>query len=371
MSTQQTLRSQWSRWAALMLVLLIAVGAPRVVSIWSGPDPSMSTGELLQRIHAADDLAFSGYVQAESGLALPMTAPFAEIVDLSSGTSRMHVWWRDAMHWRVDRLEPPGGDDLYHDGEVTIRWNSESLQATRTVDGLALLPGTLELLPPQLARWALEGVATEDVARLPATRVAGIEAAGLRVTPSGPGASIHRVDVWADPDTGLPLRVQIWGNDPAPAVDTHFLDVEFARPPVEMTAFQAPAGSLVAPGGSELIGHIPGVYRSVELAGLPLVEGHATEPVNRYGQGLTQVLVLALDKHVAEPLRRRLAADPRAVVDSRGTWLSAGPLHLLLSPCVGQTASWLLAGTVDNDILRRAAREVYAKEWESPTGFSC
>jgi hypothetical protein len=101
------------------------------------------------------------------------------------------------------------------------------------------------------------------------------------------------------------------------------------------------------------------------------VEGHATEPVNRYGHGLTQLLVIALDRHVAEPLRRRLAADPRAVVDSRGTWLSAGPLSLLLSPCVGGTASWLLAGTVDSDILRRASRDVYAKEWESPTGFSC
>jgi hypothetical protein len=251
-----------------------------------------------------------------------------------------------------------------------IRWDAESSEATRTVDGLALLTGTTDLLPPQLARWALESVDTEDITRLPPTRVAGIEAPGLRVTPSTPGASVHHVDVWADPDTGLPLGVQIWGGDAAPAVDTRFVDVDFARPPAEMTAFKPPAGSFVANGGV-LIGHIPGVYRSVTLAGLRLLEGHATEPVNRYGNGLTQMLVVALDAHVAEPLRRRLAADPRAVTDSRGTWLSAGPLHLLLSPCVGQTASWLLAGTVDDHILRRASRDVYAKKWEAPTGFSC
>jgi outer membrane lipoprotein-sorting protein len=301
-----------------------------------------------------------------------MASPFDEFVTLSSAPSRLRVWWQDAATWRVDRMEPPGGEALYHEGDSTISWDAESLEATRTEDGLALIPGTVDLLPPRLAAWSLDGVDTDDIRRLPPSRVAGIEAAGLRIIPAGGQATVQRVDVWADPDTGLPLRVQIWGTGAVLAADTRFVDVEFARPPEDVTTFRPPQGVFLAAGGSGLIGHIPGVYRSISLAGLPLMPQHATEPITRYGRGLTQLLVIALDDSAAEPLRARLGAHPAAVVDRRGTWLSTGPLHLLLTPCLGHTASWLLAGTVDDDTLRRALRDVRDKTWEvSPTERSC
>lgn len=337
-------RHPWGRLAAVALVLLLAVGVPRALSVRSAPGPAVSTADLLQRIHHAEDLPYSGYVEAEGGLRLPMAHPFSEFVAMSSASSRLRVWWQDAATWRVDLLEPHGGEALYHEGDSTISWDAESLEAARTEDGLALIPQTVDLLPPRLAAWSLDGLDAEDVSRLPPIRVAGIEAAGLRITPAGAQATVQRVDVWADPDTGLPLRVQIWGADPMPALDTRLVDIEFARPPEEVTTFQPPQGVFLAASGSGLIGHIPGVYRAVTLAGLPLLAGHATEPITRYGRGLTQLLVIALDQHVAEPLRQRLAADPAAVVDRRGTWLSAGPLHLLLTPCVGRTASLAAGG---------------------------
>lgn len=369
---QDALQRPWARLAAVVLVLLLAVGLPRMLSFWSASDAAIGTDELLQLIGDAGELPYSGHVEAEGSLGLPTTPPFSEFVAVSSGPSRLRVWWQDAATWRVDRLEPLGGDTLYHEGDSTISWNAESLEATRTHDGLAVIPQTVDLLPPRLAAWSLEGSDAAEISRLPPARVAGIEAAGLRIKPTGEQATIQHVDVWADPDTGLPLRVQIWGADPEPAVDTRFVDIEFDRPSEEVTTFQPTQGVYLAASGGGLAGHIPGVYRSVALAGLPLTPGHATEPVTRYGRGLTQLLVIALDEHVAESLRQRLAADPTAVVDSHGTWLSAGPLHLLLTPCIGRTASWLLTGTVNDDTLRRAVRAVRTKTWDiSPTERSC
>ena len=370
------LKGPGGRLASVLLVLLLAVGVPRTFSLWSASDPAISTEELLRLISGAEELPYSGYVEAEGSLGLslglPTASPFSEFVAVSSGPSRLRVWWQDTATWRIDRLEPLGGGALYHEGDSTISWNAESLEATRTHDGLALIPQTVELLPPRLAAWSLHGSDAADISRLPPSQVAGIEAAGLRITPTGEQGTIQHVDVWADPDTGLPLRVQIWGADPVPAVDTRFVDIEFASPSEEVTTFQPPQGVYLSAGGGGLAGHIPGVYRSVTLAGLPLLPGHATEPVTRYGSGLTQLLVIALDEDVAESLRQRLAADPTAVVDSRGTWLSAGPLHLLLTPCVGRTASWLLTGTVNDDTLLRAVRTVRTKTWEvSPTERSC
>lgn len=366
------LQKPWGRRLAVAVLLLLAVGLPRAVSLWSAPDPSISTGELLQRIRDSDNLPYSGYVEAQGGLALPMTSQFSEFVALSSSPSRLRVWWQDAATWRVDRLEPLGGESLYHEDDATVSWDAESLEATRTRDGLALIPDTVDLLPPRLAAWSLDGVDDEDIRRLPPAQVAGVEAAGLRISPAGAQATVRRADVWADPDTGLPLRVQIWGADHAPAIESQFVDLEFARPPEEVTTFQPPQGLVVEPGGSDLIGHIPGVYRSVSLAGLRLIAGHATEPLTWYGQGLTQLLVIALDDNVAEPLRAQLAADPRAVADHRGTWLTAGPLHALLTPCLGRTASWLLVGTVSDATLLTASRDVRGKKWDvSPTERSC
>ncbi len=329
----------------------------------------MSASQLLERIQSSSDLPYSGYVEAGGGLSLPSARAFRDVVDLSSSRSRLRVWWRDDTTWRVDRLHPTGETGWHHEGEVTTAWDYESLQATQTPDGLILLPQAVDLLPPQLAGWALDGVSSDELERLPAKRVAGRAALGLRLTPSAPQASIEHVDLWADAETGLPLQVQVWGGSVAtgPAIESSFADVSLARPPERVTAFSAPPGSTVTSGaltGDDLIGHIPGVYRAVSLAGLRLVPGHATEPISYYGSGVTQMLVVALDDDVTDPLREQLVSSPGTVVDRRGTWLSAGPLHLLLSPDRLHQPSWVLVGTVNDATLRRAARDVYAKAWD-------
>src|SRR4029453_13306921 len=80
----------------------------------------------------------------------------------------------------------------------------------------ARLPQAPDLLPPDLARRLLADAAPGDgLTALPPRRVAGIAAAGLRFTPGDPDTTIDRLDVWADPATGLPLQVELAGGFPS------------------------------------------------------------------------------------------------------------------------------------------------------------
>ncbi len=65
---------------------------------------------------------------------------------------------------------------------------------------------------------------SDELSRLPARRVAGRSAAGLRLVPADPASTIARVDVWADEASGLPLRVEVYGEDDTAHPDPHQRD---------------------------------------------------------------------------------------------------------------------------------------------------
>ena len=71
-------------------------------------------------------------------------------------------------------------------------------------------PGPPTCCRPALARRLL-GFASpaEHLSRLPSRRVAGVDAAGLRLVPADPGTTIGAIDIWADPRTGLPVEVAV------------------------------------------------------------------------------------------------------------------------------------------------------------------
>ena len=69
-----------------------------------------------------------------------------------------------------------------------------------------------------------------------------------------------RVDVWADPSSGLPLRVEVFGGGRgAPAMTTSFLDFSRAEPDAPVVAFVPPHRSRVGQSrGFDLrLGHQP------------------------------------------------------------------------------------------------------------------
>src|SRR5204863_2799153 len=124
-------------------------------------------------------------------------------------------------------LTPIGERDLYAGDGGTLLWDSGERRAVVT-DGEppVRFARPSDLLPPELGRRVAAAAATGEVTRLGARRVAGVQALGLRVVPRSAGTTVARVDLWADPASGLPLRVELTTRGGArPIVTTAFLDL--------------------------------------------------------------------------------------------------------------------------------------------------
>jgi len=349
------------RWLVVALGVLVLIAAPIAVAAWPVDDPEISAEELVERMRAATDLRYSGYVESVGGIALPVTDDFTDVADLLGGTNRLRVWWRGDGDWRVDRLEPAGEIGLFADGALTTSWDYEALRATRTAEEWAFLPRSVDLLPPLLAQRLLAGATSDELSRLPAERIAGRVAPGIRLTPAAPQASVDHVDIWVDEQTGLPLKVEVWGAVGPAAISTGFVEVSFEAPPAGVTSFEPPPGVTdVLEGPKQLADPISvGIELPDRLAGLSgnVVAGFE---LGRYGAGATQLAVAPLEGDVAEALREQLGDTAGAVVDRFGTGVAAGPLRVLLTPCGGDQPSWLLVGTVTDDTIRTAAEQVLA-----------
>ena len=347
------------RWLVVALGVLALIAAPIAVAAWPVDDPDVSAEELVERMRAATDRGYSGYVESVGGIALPVTDDFTDVADLLGGTSRLRVWWRGDGDWRVDRLEPAGEIDLFADGALTTTWDYEALRATRTAAEWAFLPRSVDLLPPLLADRLLDGATSEEVSRLPAERIAGRVAPGLRLTPAAPQASVDHVDIWVDDETGLPLKVEVWGAVGPPAVSTAFAEISLEPPPASTTGFVTPPGATDVLEGPANVADPITVATDLpdRLAGLSgeVLSGFE---LGRYGTGATQLAVAPLEGDVAEALREQLGDTTGAVVDRFGTRLAAGPMRVLLTPCGGDQPSWLLVGTVTEDTITAAAEQV-------------
>ena len=357
------------RWLLVVAAILAVVCAPAVSRALPVDDSGVSATRLLALAQGSQQVPYAGYVETVGAFTLPTTDQFNGVANLLGQSSELRVWWRSATDWRVDRLATTGEIDLFHADEATTSWNYEGARATRTSDALALLPRAVDLLPPTLTRRVLAAAQPEEVSRLPAARVAGHSAPGIRLTPALAQASIDHVDIWVEPRTGLPLRLEVWAEEAAsPAFTSQFADVSLTAPDADVTVFEAPPGITVSSGGlggDSLLAHIVAAYRGTSLAGLPQSGGAGFAP--RYGRGVTQLMVLAVDDEVADPLRDQLARTPGSQIDDDGTLLGTGPLTMLLSPCLGDRPSWLLLGTVDARTLHRAAQQIYGASLDEAT----
>ena len=167
-----------------------------------------------------------GYAEAAGSLQLPVTDQFSELASLLGERTRLRVWWRSGDDWRVDAIKTAGEIDLFHSASLTTQWDYEAEEATTSVEQRIRLPRSSDLLPPQLGRLVLRDARPDEVTRIAAEPIAGVEAAGLRLVPAEPQSTIDHVDVWADPATGLPVRVEVY----AEGADVPALDHVLPRP---------------------------------------------------------------------------------------------------------------------------------------------
>lgn len=350
------------RWAVVAAVLLAVVAVPLVPRVLPVRAADVTTADLLDRVRASASVAHSGLVETSGAVQLPVGGDLGEVGELLAGSNRLRVWWRDPDAWRVDRLQVTGEQDLVHAGPVTTAFDYERLRATVTLDPEVRLPRVADLLPPALARAALEDVDAADVTRLDDRRVAGVAAAGLRYEPSGDQArrsTVRRVDVWADPRSGLPLRVEVTADGaPRPDVVTAFTEVDLDRPDDDVLAFRPAPGVEVRRERAVDIADAAGRYAPYAvppvLAGLERRTDEGAAGV--YGTGVSRLVLVPLRPREADPLRERLRAAPGAEASGRRTTVGAGVLTVLLTGSEGpRGTAWLVAGTVPPAVLGEVA----------------
>ena len=226
---------------ALGTLLLTAV--PVAVKLLPAAESDVTASALLDLAHEGDDHAWSGFIQTDGSVQLPDADRFSDVGALFGERTTMRAWWQDADSWRIDQLLLSGEDDLVHSDGRTLRWDYEDLDATLSRDPEIRLPRTADLVPPVLAERLLRGIGPDDVRRLDARRVAGISAPGLRVTPTSDLSSIDHTDLWLDPGSGVPLRVEVYAaGSSAPAFVSRFVDFSSERPADGDVDFETPDG---------------------------------------------------------------------------------------------------------------------------------
>jgi hypothetical protein len=348
------------RWCVVAVGALVLVATPVVLRALPAAQSDVSAARLLAQVRASQDQGWSGYAETDGTLQLPDADRFSDVGSLFGERTRMRIWWRDADHWRVDRLLTAGETDLVHDGGRTTEWDYEHAEATVSRDPDIRLPRTADLVPAELARRFLEGVTKADVSRIPAERVAGVSAPGLRVVPSSELSSIDHVDLWADPDSGVPLRVEVYAGTGGPAFRSTLRDFSADRPSASDVTFTPTAGTEVTYEDVLDIADAANQYAPLlpppTAAGLPQDES-SDGAVGVYGEGLTQLIAIPLRDREADALRDQLASTPGVAQDDQRTAVTVGPLSVVLTGGAGD-GGWLLAGSLTRPALVRAADDV-------------
>ena len=352
------------RWWCVGIGVLLLLAAPVLVSALPASDAAVPATVVLDRIEQSQDRQFSGYVETEGNVAVPESEELSSLSKLVGSTNRLRVWWRDSRTWRVSTLRTSGETDLVHSENQTTTWVYESRDVTITPDLEVRLPTTVDLVPNELARRVLEGARPEELTRLPARRVAGRDALGLRLTPADRQASIGHVDVYADSVTGLPLQVELFARGGRfPAISSALVDVSFDAPDADALSFEPPCPDEVrydnvvdiASAADRFAARVP----PSTLAGLPS-RGDAQGSVRVYGRGPTVLLAVPLWSRTSHRVRDDLENRPAVRQIDQGYVLAAPPLRMLLADPGPNDTSWLLMGTVTQQALQRAADELAA-----------
>ena len=346
-------RVTW-RWAVVVTGLAAAVALPGAVGALPVHAAPISTSALLAKVRASAGVAWSGYGESRGTLDLPDVKQLGDLAALVGGTNRARAWWRGAHQFRIDALSLVGETDVAEDPAGSWTWSSADRRALRIEGALAVrLPQAGDLLAPVVGARLSR---TRDVraSPLPVRRVAGRAAAGLRLVPRHPGSTtVDEVDLWADPGTGLPLRVEVRAGGRL-ALTSVLLDVDLARPEAARTSFAPPRGVAAvtqdAPDLAALVDRFSPYQLPSALAGLPRTDAvrGLGGGVATYGEGFGAFALVPLPRNVARDVSKALATSAGVV---------STPLINALVVRDGRR-TYLLAGTVPGAVLDRAALQL-------------
>jgi hypothetical protein len=218
-----------------------------------------------------------------------------------------------------------------------------------------------DLLPPELGRRVAAAAGAGEVTRLGARRVAGVQAIGLRVTPRSAGTTLARADLWADPGSGLPVRVELTARGQRePIVTSTFLDLALGAPDPDHVRFVAPDDADVdvddVPDLARAIDRLSPFVLPDQLAGRARRTAVASA-ASTYGEGFELVAVVALPARFSPRTRDFLDKVPTRA----GSW---GRASVIATPLLNgmiferEGVAYALAGTVTQPMLDRVAADL-------------
>jgi hypothetical protein len=358
------------RWLVVGAVALALLATPGVVAALPAGTARVAPAMLAGRIRASAGQPFEGYAVSSGTAGLPALPQLSDVSDLLNGDTRLRVWYASARRWRVDVVDTGTERDTYQLLDMQVIWDYGRSQLTE-VDGTPAvrLPRGADLVPPDLARRLLAAASGDRLSPLPAKRVAGVAAAGLRITPASPHTTVGHVDIWADPGTGLPLEVAVTGKGAAaPILVTRFLDLRLGAPADAV---------LVPPAAREGIGYTvadsPDLLQELgqRLRPFPLPDTLAGQPrtgtadpsdnVVTYGTGLAQFVVIQVPRDVGGSAARRMIRGGGVQLDfpdGDGVLVATPLLTVLASDAHPVRRNYLIAGLVDAALLKQAGAEL-------------
>jgi len=290
------LRRSW-RWFAVLAGVVCLGALPAVVGALPARARQVPPADLAAAV-LASARPFSGYVETSGRLGLPELGDIDAAASLLSTQSKMRVWWRDPAAWRVDLLTNTGESDVYGDATGTWTWDSEA-RRVRRLDGEAAvrLPRATDALPPPLAQRLLAAAEPGELQPLGAARIAGRSVPGVRIVPASPATTIGHIDIWADPDTGVALRVSVVGRGTDVAgFESQFLDLSMSTPSDDRVTFVRPDNTRNGRPQTDIVRQVAAqspVPLPDEIGGLVRGTGQ-TGAVATYGSGFGVVGVVGV-----------------------------------------------------------------------------
>jgi hypothetical protein len=354
------------RWATVLAVVVVLLAVPIGISAWPAGAAAVDAGALRDRIAASARQPYEGFALSSGLLPLPSLPNLEQVTALVTGTTQMRTWYAARDRWRVDVIGEAGSErDLYQTPEAQYVWDYGANQLSRIAgDQPVRLPRAADLTPPELVRWLLGVAAGDRFEPLAGRRVAGIDAAGMRVVPAAAGTTVAFADVWADPATGLPVQAEITAKGGTrPVFTTRFLELHLKTPAADVltpptpglwmgfTETEAPdvLGTFNRFSFGPLPDHLAGYARRDTV--------DATLAAGAYGAGLAQFVVLAVPRRFGSAAYDNAAryGSLLTLPNRRGALLTTGLVNLLV---VQGERTYLVAGLVDAPVLKRVAADL-------------
>jgi hypothetical protein len=392
------------RWFLVAAGTSALAAVPAVLAARPQPAATVGPADLVERVRRSAGVPFEGYAESVGVLGLPELPRLGSVTSLLSSNTRLRAWYGAPDRWRVDVLEAGSERGTYRDDVGVWSWDfardeityvplAAAEILTSTADGQVVLlpttaagesPGRLprgaDLLPSDLGRRLLSLAAGEPVSAIRGRRVAGVDAAGLRVTSADAHSTVGHLDLWADPETGLPVRVELTArNAERPILATRFLDLAFRTPAGSVLsrperAADVPAGAGFANPGDFFDWDpegLPGTIAGKSAKELPAVVDPSgrrwtrsgASPFRVYGTGLTQFVVLAVPDRFGTDVYRAAAdwGQPVSVSGGRAVILATPLVSVVVAQAEGRgrgRPTYIATGMVDGVFMDTVGKEL-------------